>query len=121
MKSICTRRGIVPSLHRWIYNNGWPAAGASVVVSCIAFPLAPAPSAIILASGIALAALRFGADFMEQLIVILNEERVRDERMEEFRPQNSKSDQQDMAGHVDQTQPKIISSYDDWERLEWED
>lgn len=121
MRSICTRHGIVPVIHRCVYANGRPAAGALAVVACIAFPFTPAPSAVLVACAIFLIAVHYGADFIERLIVTLDEESSRDERMEAFRSQSTLVHREDIDRPVNETEPKTISSYDDWERLELED
>jgi hypothetical protein len=86
LKSIITRRGIAPSIHRWVYANGWHAVAAFGLVSCFTFPIFPTPSACLFFLAVGLAALRVGVDFLEQLITEIEEDLEKDERMAPFRP-----------------------------------
>jgi len=124
MKSIISRRGIVPSIHRWVYANGWHAAAAFGFVSCVAFPLSPLPSACLFFTAVGLAGLRVFVDFLERLIAAIEEDSDRDERLAPYRVHGAQ-----MAGDADDEgddpidehlghQTKVVRTYDDWERLE---
>lgn len=96
-KSIITRRGVAPSIHRWIYANGWHAAAAFGLVACIAFPFSPVPSACLFFLAVGLAAIRVFVDFLERLITVIEEDAARDERMESFlRPASMNNDSDDI-------------------------
>lgn len=124
MKSIITRRGIAPSIHRWVYANGWQSSGAFGVVSCFAFPLSPLPSACLFFAAVGLAGIRVFVDFLEQLIAAIEEDSDRDERLAPYRVNRAQQASDVDDGPEDEHlghQTKVVRTYDDWERLELEE
>ncbi|NSX92642.1 hypothetical protein [Agrobacterium tumefaciens] len=112
-KSIITRRGVVPSIHRWVYANGWHAAAAFGLVACLAFPFSPVPSACLFFLAVGLAAIRVFVDFLERLITVIEEDAARDERMESFLRPPSLYDQQIRRENVDSIRSSG-SDLEDW-------
>lgn len=124
MESKITRRGVVPSIHRWVYANGWYATAAFGVVSCLAFPFSPLPSACLFFAAVGLAGIRVFVDFLEQLIAVIEEDSDRDERLAPYRvhgaQQASDVDDDPEDEHLGH-QTNVVRTYDDWERLELEE
>ncbi|MBO0125230.1 hypothetical protein [Agrobacterium sp. OT33] len=101
-KSIITRRGVAPSIHRWIYANGWHAAAAFGLVACIAFPFSPLPSACLFFLAVGLAALSVGVGFLEQLIAAIEEDSDRDERLAAYRVGDALEEDDESEDDLDQ-------------------
>lgn len=102
MKSIITRRGIAPSIHRWVYANGWHAASAFGLVACLAFPFSPLPSACLFFLAVGLAALRVFVDFLERLIAAIEEDSEREERLAAYRVGDALEEDDESEDDLDQ-------------------
>lgn len=110
-KSIITRRGVAPSIHRWVYANGWHAAAAFGFVAYFAFPFSPVPSACLFFLAAGLAVLSVGVGFLEQLIAAIEEDTARDERLAIYRADTNQHPEQ-----VEECEDDLDQMLEKWNR-----